>query len=67
MLQKYQVKLPLFNGNDAVLSGVCLNQIILEFPKYPLFNGNDAVLSGVMFEPDNTRIPKISNKSTSRS
>lgn len=62
MLQNYQVKLPLFNGNDAVLSGVCLNRITLEFPKYPLFNGN-AVLSGAMFGPDNTRIPKISNKS----
>ena len=32
----YQVKLPLFNGNDAVLSGVCLDQITVEFPKYPL-------------------------------
>ena len=32
----YQVKPPLFNGNDAVLSGVCLDQITVEFPKYPL-------------------------------
>ena len=32
----YQVKLPLFNGNDAVLSRVCLDQITVEFPKYPL-------------------------------
>ena len=32
----YQVKLPLFNGNDAVLSGVCLYQITVEFPKYLL-------------------------------
>ena len=32
----YQVKLPLFNGNDAVLSGVCLDQITVEFPKYLL-------------------------------
>ena len=31
----YKVKLPLFNGNDAVLSGVCLDQITLKFPKYP--------------------------------
>ena len=32
----YQVKLPLFNGNDAVPSGVCLDHITAEFPKYPL-------------------------------
>ena len=32
----YQVNLPLFNGNDAVFSGVCLDQITIEFPKYPL-------------------------------
>ena len=32
----YQIKLPLFNGNDAVLSGVCLDQITVEFPKYLL-------------------------------
>ena len=29
----YQVKLPLFNENDVVLSGVCLNQIAVECPK----------------------------------
>ena len=32
----YPVKLPLFNGNGAVLSGVYLDQITAEFPKYPL-------------------------------
>ena len=26
----YQVKLPLFNGNDAVLSDVCVDQITVE-------------------------------------
>ena len=30
------MKLPLFNGNDAVFSGVCLDQITAQFPKYPL-------------------------------
>ena len=30
------MKLPLFNGNDAVFSGVCLDQITVQFPKYPL-------------------------------
>ena len=32
----YQVQLPLHNGQTAVLSGVCLDQITTEFPKYPL-------------------------------
>ena len=32
----YQVKFRLFNGSDAVLSGVSFNQITVEFPKYPL-------------------------------
>ena len=32
----YQVKLPLFNGNYAALSGICLDQITVQIPKYPL-------------------------------
>ena len=32
----YQVKLSLFNSNDAVLSGVCWDQITVKFPKYLL-------------------------------
>ena len=32
----YQVKLPQFNGNYAVVSGVCFDQITVEFPKYSL-------------------------------
>ena len=38
----YQARLPLFNGNDAVLSGVCLDQIIVEIPKYPLKGQEEA-------------------------
>ena len=38
----YQVKLLLFNGNDAVLSGVCLKQITVEFPNYPLKGQEEA-------------------------
>ena len=30
----YRVKLPLFNGNDAVFIGVCLDQITVQFSKY---------------------------------
>ena len=32
----YQVKLPLFNGNYAALSGIRLDQITVQIPKYPL-------------------------------
>ena len=32
----YQVRLPLVNGKDAVLAGVCLDQITNEFPSYPI-------------------------------
>ena len=32
----YQVTLPLFNGENATLSGLCLNEITQKFPSYPL-------------------------------
>ena len=32
----FQVRLPLFNGADAVFSGVCIDQITVEFLYYPL-------------------------------
>ena len=32
----YKVKLPLNNGHDATLTGVCLDQITQTFPVYPL-------------------------------
>ena len=32
----YEVKLPLHNGRNAVLSGVCLDRITSTFPFYPL-------------------------------
>ena len=32
----YQVKLPLHNGKNAVLSGVCLDKITSTLPNYPL-------------------------------
>ena len=32
----FQVKLPLFNGSEAIFSGVCLDQIKVKFPQYPL-------------------------------
>ena len=32
----YQIKLPLFNGSEAVYSGVCMDQITAEFLRYPL-------------------------------
>ena len=32
----YKIKLPLYNGQDATLSGVCLHSITSTFPTYPL-------------------------------
>ena len=32
----YSLKLPLCNGQEAVVSGLCVNKITAEFPKYPL-------------------------------
>ena len=32
----YQIRLPLTNGKDAVLAGVCLDKITNTFPQYPL-------------------------------
>ena len=32
----YQLRLPLHNGKNAVLSGICLEQITTSFPIYPL-------------------------------
>lgn len=32
----YSLKLPLFNVNDVIFSGVCLDQITIQCPKYPL-------------------------------
>ena len=32
----YSVKIPLYNGNTASMSGICLDQITSTFPTYPL-------------------------------
>ena len=32
----FKVRLPLFNGSDSLLSGACIDQITVEFPRYPL-------------------------------
>ena len=33
---EYQVRLPLHNGKNAVLTGACLDKITVTFPQYPL-------------------------------
>ena len=35
----FQVRLPLFSGSNAVFSGVCIDQITVEFLHYPLRRG----------------------------
>ena len=32
----YKIQLPLFNGNETTLSGVCLDEITMKFPTYPM-------------------------------
>ena len=32
----YQISLPMFNGINAVMTGLCVDQVTAEFPKYPL-------------------------------
>ena len=32
----YQISLPLFKGENAIMSGVCIEQVTNEFPMYPL-------------------------------
>ena len=32
----YQISLPMFNGRNAVMTGLCVDQVTAEFPKYPL-------------------------------
>ena len=31
----YKLSLPLYNGNEAVMSGVCIDQVTAKFPTYP--------------------------------
>ena len=57
----YQVKHLQFNGNDAVVSNVCLDQITVEFPKYQLKGLVEAdVRSGYMSNgKDPKYLPKL--------
>ena len=32
----YQISLPMFDGVNAVMTGLCVDQVTAEFPKYPL-------------------------------
>ena len=32
----YKIQFPLFNGNEATVSGVCLDEITVKFPTYPM-------------------------------
>ena len=32
----YQISLPLFKGENAIMSGICIEQVTNEFPMYPL-------------------------------
>ena len=57
----YQVKLPLFNGNEATLSGVCLDQITVKFPNYPIRGRvEDNIIKGYKVNGGDSReLPKL--------
>ena len=57
----YQVKLPLFNGNEATLSGVCLDQITVKFPNYPIRGRvEDDIIKGYKVNGGDPReLPKL--------
>ena len=57
----YQVKLPLFNGNEATLSGVCLDQITVKFPNYPIRGRvEDNIIKGYKVNGGDPReLPKL--------
>ena len=57
----YQIRLPLRNGKDAVLAGVCLDKITNTFPQYPL-NGEikKDIFSAFQLSGGNTdQLPKL--------
>ena len=56
----YKVKLPLHNGCDATLSGVCLPQITSTFPVYPLQKvGEDIQESYRQHGNDPSKLPSL--------
>ena len=57
----YRVKLPLFHWTDAVFSSVCLDQIIVQFPKYLLQGrvGKDIKNGYKQIEGDMKNLPKL--------
>ena len=60
----YSVRLPLINGNNAEMSGICLDQITKEFPIYPIAGEvEEDIKDGYQahgFDPKN--LPKLPEK-----
>ena len=57
----YQVRLPLVNGNNAVLTGVCLDQITNTFPIYPIDGEiySDIIAAYSESGKDESELPKL--------
>ena len=60
----FSVKLPLFNGREVNLSGVCLDKITSEFPNYPLKEVEKDIRKAFRFasnKNDPRKPPKLSH------
>ena len=57
----YTVKLPLFNGQEVELTGLCLDRITSQFPKYPIVGevGNDIITAYKYVGGNPKDLPKL--------
>ena len=61
----YSIRLPLRNGHDAIFSGVCLDRVTTEFPKYVLTEVEKDVQKSCKKQGGESllkTIPKLSNE-----
>ena len=56
----YNIKIPLHNGKDASLTGICLDKITGEFPSYPLKVVENDIKTAYMSKSNDVRkLPKL--------
>ena len=57
---EYEVKLPLFNGEEAIFRGLCLDQITQKFPVYPLKGViEDEINNAYKVKDDMRELPRL--------
>ena len=63
---EWKVRLPLLNGNEAILIGICVDEVTETFPEYPLDKVEDDFRMEFGEQPENQvvcpRLPKLSKK-----